>query len=250
MASSVVMTARTDMALVRNHSAAARLRAATEAATTIVAFRLQSQAPEDHWLPNGATHLWSFDGQDLEISLYNEGSLIDLNGASQETLVKLFQAVELPLLTAQELAGAIIDWRDMDDIANTPGAETSEYKAAGRSYGSKNANFDSIAELRLVLGFNPEIISLISTALTTHGTGDTVLLDYAPPLVQTALGTNDFLTSPNQQQQQQGFSADTVNLGGPIYRIQVRSTSGGPMQKLIFRLGGSMGANYTIIERD
>jgi hypothetical protein len=50
------------------------------------------------------------------------------------------------------LAARIVDWRDVDDAAGLHGAERAEYRQAGRSSGPRNGPFETVAELRQVLG--------------------------------------------------------------------------------------------------
>jgi general secretion pathway protein K len=66
------------------------------------------------------------------------------------------------------LAGAIIDWRDADDLLQIDGAEKNEYKAAGLSYKPRNKPFQSIEELQLVLGINESVYKWIEPLVTVH----------------------------------------------------------------------------------
>lgn len=241
MATSLVITTRTELSLARNRLAEAQLRAFADAAVTTVAFRLASPEEEDQWIPDGTPHEWSFGNTTTEIKIFNEGSRIDLNRASNTTLTGLFKAVDISVSEAEQLANCIIDWRDGDDATTFPGgAEAPEYKAAGRSYGSKNAPFTTVAELRLVLGLTPEIITLIADAITLHGNGDSILQDYAPPLVLAALGITTPPTIPTTVPR---------NLGGPVYRVQIKIPGEGLIQEIIFRRGGRAPSPITIIER-
>lgn len=241
MASSLVVTTRTELSLARNRLAEAELRALSDAAVTMIAFRLMSTEEQDRWFPDGNPHQWEFNGKMVEIKLYNEGSRIDINRASNTTLIGLFKAVDIAEIDASKLANAIIDWRDTDDASTFPGGgESPDYKAAGRPYGSKNAPIASIAELRLILGLTPEIIALIIEAITLHGNGDSILQDYAPPLVLAALGITAPPIPPSGTQR---------NIGGPVYRVQVKVLDQSLMQETIFRRGGRGGSHITIIER-
>ena len=57
----------------------------------------------------------------------------------------------LPRMTP-ELAAAILDWRDSDEDVTQGGAESQTYARLDPPYRCKNANFESIDELRLVSG--------------------------------------------------------------------------------------------------
>jgi len=240
MAAAVVMTARTDAYLAHNRVAEAQIRALSEAAITLVALRLRSPEDSDHWLPDGAPHLWEFAGRGLEIRLYNEGSRIDLNGAPDTLLAGLLRAVGVAAADAERLGKAIIDWRDPDDEAQFQGAESAEYHAAGLPYGSKNAPFATVEELRLVLGFTPELVRALADHVTVNGSGGAVLQEYADPVVLAALDVPPPVDTP---------LGEPRSLGGPVYRIMVRALDGGPTLEALFRLGGVGGAPATLLWR-
>jgi hypothetical protein len=56
--------------------------------------------------------------------------------------------------TALSIAARVIGWRDADDVAGPEGAEEADYHAAGLHYGPRNAPFQSVEELRQVLGMD------------------------------------------------------------------------------------------------
>ncbi|HYV32750.1 MAG TPA: hypothetical protein VEO53_16805, partial [Candidatus Binatia bacterium] len=63
----------------------------------------------------------------------------------------------LPRMTP-ELAASIIDWRDADDTVTPGGAESQTYSRLNPPYQCKNTNFESIDELRLVVGATVDIL--------------------------------------------------------------------------------------------
>src|SRR2546430_1448143 len=63
----------------------------------------------------------------------------------------------LPRMTA-ELAAAIKDWRDSDDNVTPSGAEADTYSRLRPPYKCKNAPFETVEELRLVVGAELEIL--------------------------------------------------------------------------------------------
>jgi type II secretory pathway component PulK len=85
-------------------------------------------------------------------SLVDEGSKLNLNSATAEMLQFL------PRMTP-ELAGAIADWRDTDsDVNSLGGAETEMYQRLNPPYQCKNANYETVDELRLVIGMDVELL--------------------------------------------------------------------------------------------
>ncbi|KPL10958.1 hypothetical protein AMJ85_05030 [candidate division BRC1 bacterium SM23_51] len=81
----------------------------------------------------------------LVFGLTDEASKLNLNTATREMLEAL------PGMTA-ELAAAIIDWRDADSELTPDGAESQNYLLRDPKYNCKDSSFETVEELRLVLG--------------------------------------------------------------------------------------------------
>lgn len=72
----------------------------------------------------------------------------------------------------EDIANAIADWTDQDDIERMPGgAEDNYYGGLEDSYESKNQPFDSLQELRLVKGLEGETYKKLHKFLTVHSDG-------------------------------------------------------------------------------
>lgn len=85
-------------------------------------------------------------------NLVDECSKLNLNSVTTDMLQWLPRM--LP-----EQAGAILDWRDEDSEVNElGGAETDLYQRFNPPYMCKNANFETVEELRLVYGMDLEIL--------------------------------------------------------------------------------------------
>lgn len=76
---------------------------------------------------------------------------VNINTAPREMLLAL------PGVT-DEIADAIIDWRDEDDNSQPQGAESDYYEGLDPSYSCKNARFESVDELLLVRGVTSRIL--------------------------------------------------------------------------------------------
>ncbi len=79
----------------------------------------------------------------------DESSKINLNTISK---TQLSQLTGMSL----DVSDAIVDYRDVDNSPGMMGAETEFYKNRGLTYGPRNADFRSVAELELVLGAFPQ----------------------------------------------------------------------------------------------
>jgi DNA uptake protein ComE-like DNA-binding protein len=111
-------------------------------------------------MPVGSAYFWfigrtppdqTVNPDQISFSLIDEASKLNLNTATREMLE------ELPGMTA-ELAAAIIDWRDEDSEVTSGGAEDETYLRLNPPYRCKNADFESVGELRLVLGAHLDIL--------------------------------------------------------------------------------------------
>jgi general secretion pathway protein K len=120
------------------------------------------------------------------VKITDDSGKIDLNTPNDKLLTNLFAARGLDPDQAQGLAAAIKDWIDPDDDTTLNGAELAQYKAAGLSYGPRNAPFDTVSELQQVLGMNYELFSKIEPALTIYSGQGAPNLAYAPTEVLDA----------------------------------------------------------------
>ena len=146
------------------------------------------QSPNDQALKKDGTPLQCVvGGSAVTITVYDAAGLIDLNTSSLDLLERLLTGVGVDIGRASRLAAAIVDFRDYDDVPLPGGAETAEYRAAGLSYGPKNAPFDTVDELEQVLGITPELMAKIRPLVTVHSHNDSVDLEVASEAVR-ALG--------------------------------------------------------------
>jgi type II secretory pathway component PulK len=100
--------------------------------------------------------------------LNDESAKIDINFASLARLSRLAGLNE-------DLAAAIVDWRDEDDDLTPGGAESSVYLTKSEPYRAKNDRFETVEELLLVHGFSRSLL---------YG------IDPQPPLGQASAARN------------------------------------------------------------
>jgi type II secretory pathway component PulK len=108
----------------------------------------------------GDSHFWLIgrnDGQSaadqMTFGLVDEGAKLNLNNPNVTA-----EMLELHPGMTSEFAAAIIDWRDTDEDITSGGAEAETYARLRPPYLCKNANFDTVNELRLVAGATQEIL--------------------------------------------------------------------------------------------
>jgi general secretion pathway protein K len=241
MALGLTTTQRTETALTRNQIDAARFRAHAEAALALTALNLLSTPTEATdpgavWLPNGTAYPLIADGVELRVTLTNEASRIDLNSASRDQLAMLIELAQgeegFDQTQRAALADAIVDWRDEDDLAQLNGAEDGDYEDAGLPYGAGDQPFNSVEELRQVLGMTRELYRRMAPHLTVHNETGRVEERFAAPEVLTAIqgipleDALELVTRRDQPLLPDGQQMRFGNRGGPLYRVRVETGRG------------------------
>lgn len=151
--------------LVRGLAATSAARAGVEYALT----RVDLEDPRRQWQADGRPHAWRYAGADIEVRIVDENGKVDLNQSDAVLLAALLRALGVEQSEAGRVAGAIVDWRDSDLLTQPAGgAEDGDYSAAGREYGAKDAEFESIAELEQVLGITPALYALVQPHITVY----------------------------------------------------------------------------------
>ena len=170
MAASFAYSMRTETSLTTYALERAQARALAEAAIVYAVQKLLLQPdPENSWPVEGTPRTWRFGNGEVSISAVESTGKIDINHANRELLAGLFSNEGLNEDEVEALLDAIEDWRDPDDLRRLQGAEDSEYQAAGRITGPKNAPFESLEELLQVLGMTPELYEQVVNSLTVSG---------------------------------------------------------------------------------
>ena len=151
--------------------------------------RVGSEDPRWRWLADGRPYRWPYAGTQVEVRITDEMGKVDLNLASLDLLAALFRQLGSEPAQAQQLAGAILDWRDGDTLTQPGGgAEDADYAAAGLPYGSKDEPFESVAELQQVLGMSKDLYARAAPFLTVYSGRANPDPAFAPPEVLTAMG--------------------------------------------------------------
>jgi type II secretory pathway component PulK len=115
---------------------------------------------EDDPNVDGLQDTWSDDDQDFNnvqlnkcwfsVQVIDETSKLNINTATEEQLMGLPNMV-------QDIADAIIDWRDADDTPNGLGVESGYYENLPYGYMARNGPFRTLRELLLVKGVTDEL---------------------------------------------------------------------------------------------
>lgn len=151
-----------------------------------------------------------------ECGLTDEAGKLNINAAAVESLRML------PGMS-DEMAAAVVDWRDENEEAEANGAEAQYYLTLPQPYRAKNAPFEYVEELLLVRGFErpwlfggatPEEIS----GLSSRGSSSSVA--FSEQALQT--GLLDYLTVFSVDPGLNNDGTETVNANIPNERDRLR----------------------------
>lgn len=162
-------SARTEALQGRFLSRSIAAKLAAEAGIELAALHLQGTNPDLRWVPDGRSNTFQFEGYQVKVQVLDESAKIDLNVATPDLLIGLMTAVGTDDARARQLAGAIADFRDPDDLL-TPegGAEDPQYASAGLPYGAKDRPFESVSELRQVLSMDSTLYEQLRPHVTVY----------------------------------------------------------------------------------
>jgi len=179
MAGAYSRTMRTETLLAAAQIQSAQSRALAEAGVWMAVQELIKPESGRTWLTDDRKYNVEFGNGRIQVSLQDEAGKIDLNIARAELLLSLLDSVGVEDEESTQVLNAILDWRDRDRLARDAGAEDKEYASAGLDYGAKDGPFNSVNELRRVLGMTEEIFQGIKPALTVFSHHPGVNPDFA-----------------------------------------------------------------------
>lgn len=130
---------------------------------------IQGLVDEQHnWVTNGTEYQLNSDKGSLFIQIQDQNGLLDLNFAPTELISTVLKIKGWSTHAAEQYADQIVDWRDRDSERLPAGAERLHYRAAGRNDAPKNAAFNSLEELRLLLSMDEQNYQKIAPLMTVY----------------------------------------------------------------------------------
>lgn len=289
MALALTQIQRTESALTANQLESARFRAQAEAVVSLVALDLLSTPSTTFddaamvWIPDGRTRAFQLDGEELLVTLSNDGSKLDLNSITAEQLVSLMQVTQdelsLDIPRLEQIADAIVDWRDENNLSMPNGAEDADYEAEGMPYGAADRPFQSVEELQQVLGMSRSIYAAIAPFLrvetgqgnpyaafsagqgqgqgSARATGQIDETFAAAPVLAVLNGYSLDNAQQIVEQRFQGLFADDAGeqrappqRGGPIYQLQIRrprTDAPGPTMDVLIQIEPGSPAAFEVL---
>lgn len=189
--------ARTEGLQARYQFAQTQAHYAAEAGLMRAAYALQDPQAKQRWMADGRVYTFHYDNATITVRAIDEGGKVDLNAASPEVLLALFQAAGLKPAPAQALVDHVVDWRSLPAVEGDDASARAGYLAAGRNYGPRHGPFASVEELQMVLGVTPSLYRLLAPALTIWSGSSSPDPNTAPPLALAAIPG----MTPEQRQQ-------------------------------------------------
>lgn len=229
IAVSVLFTGNVSYRLANNNLQIAVEDAMTEAAINRAVLALLDPRLERRWRVDGVPQDFTLDGMHARIFIQDELGRIDLNHADGSVLAALFQSAGLDALSASGLSDKVLDWRDPSPLRHINGAKDQDYRDAGLAYRPRNGPFQSVDELRLVIGVTPEIYKRVAPALTVYSGHQFIDPQVAPPEALLAIpgmdaGKVSSIISARAQQAYGGPNAiATSDLTDPINALKGRA---------------------------
>ena len=168
MAGSFALSMRREASITAGIKNNAQAMAVAESGIALAEMMLLNPDPNKRWRADGSIYEITAANAKVRVRLLSETGKIDINKADQALLQGLMTYVPGDAEQKLKLVGAILDWRDADDLAHINGAEKKEYQDAGLSYQPRNKPFQTLEELQLVLGMNNAIFLRMEPLITVY----------------------------------------------------------------------------------
>lgn len=199
-----------------------RFESMAEAGRALAILGLMEPDPAKRWRVNGTPREVVFDGARLRIAVRDEYGRVDLNAADVTALRQLLRYTSGTFANADALADRIVDWRDMDSLRQLNGAEADDYRTAGKNYAPRNDAFQTVDELRLILGMDEAVFAKLAPLVTVYSHRPGVNLYTASAEMVAALGAQAAASNATGG----GPLIDgVINIGIPLanwpFRIQI-----------------------------
>lgn len=168
MAGSFALTMRRESTVVTGIKDNAGAIAIAEAGIAIAEMMLLNPDQNKRWRADGNIYQLDFGDTKVRLRLLSEAGKIDINNADLTLLQALVGQTPAEAEQQAKIIGAILDWRDQDDLLNIEGAEKKEYRDAGLKYQPRNKPFQTVEELQMVLGIDERVFNILESMVTVY----------------------------------------------------------------------------------
>lgn len=124
--------------------------------------------------------------------MVDEERKVNINTAGRDVIERLIRHILSDEERAKELSSAIFDWREHGESEITGFFSDDFYGQLQYPYEAKKTNYETLDELMLVKGMNPQVYRWLTDFVTIYGDGR-VNINTAPKAVLVALGFSEEL---------------------------------------------------------
>jgi general secretion pathway protein K len=166
------------------NDSALQTEALVSACVELTAYQLRLAGEEDR--PASGSFHTQLNGAELFVTFVSETARIDLNAAPKELIKGLLTVLGADQERANEFVDRIVAWRTKSTI-ETSSKEDALYRAAGVSYSPRQAPFEHVNELALVLNLPPVLVERALPFVTVFSGASGIDARNAAPEVVAAL---------------------------------------------------------------
>lgn len=179
------------------------------------------------WPVDGHAQDFTFDGAKMRIAIQDERGRIDLNAADEPLIRQLLQSAGLSLDAANALTDKILDWRSPNDLRRLHGATDTDYLAANLGYHPRHGPFQTVEELKLVMGMTPALFARLKPAVTVYSKQSMIDPSVAPREALEALYPNDPNRVDDLMQDRVHSEEDVPILVGHAFEVTIDAVRNG-----------------------
>ncbi|MBS0561864.1 MAG: general secretion pathway protein GspK [Proteobacteria bacterium] len=244
---SLMASARSEALIARNRLRTATLDATADAAINAAILRMLDPVPAQQPPADGSAFPVPFNGRTAEVRVTDEAGKVDLNKGDGALLTLLLRAAGLEPDAAKAMSDRIQDWRERSSLHRLAGAGEADYSDAGAPYGPRRGPFQTLDELRLVLGMTPQLFDRLAPSLTLATGTQWVEPDYAGHDVLMVLANMDE-TAVDEKLAARAAAPPPRVQPGHAYTIeaQVDEPGGRMTKRAVIRLTGNRAAPIAV----
>ncbi len=168
MGSSFALTIQRESAIISGIKEKSQAAALAEAGIHYAILKLIIKDREQRWQAYNSLYEIDFEGMRVRVQIADESGKIAINYVRKEQLQQVLGSIGVDEEISESLSDAILDWRDKNDIKGENGAEKQEYEDEGLTYGPRNAPFESLEEVQMVLGMTTEIYRQLENMISIY----------------------------------------------------------------------------------
>lgn len=241
IASSMLGAGTQSYRLARNAADAARQDALADAAVNRAALALLDPRADHRWTARAEPWGFAFAGTEMSVTIQDELGRVDINQADTPLIAAALRAAGLSPQTASETADKILDWREPGPLKRLNGAKAADYASAEFPHRPRGGAFQSVEELRLVMGVTAQTYARLAPLVTVYS---------GRPMIDPATAPEALLKALSWQAPQRGSNTAGAypSLDGRAFTIRAGPPDGA-VRETVLRLTTSPSRAYWLLAR-